>query len=374
MKIVVAMDSFKGSLTAEQACRIIKDALLSARPDLRIITKPMADGGEGTARAMIASANGKWLDAVVTGPLPGMKVNAGFAFFEDTKTTLVEMAAASGIELLSSDQLNPYKTTTLGTGQLIKESLKLKPEKIYLAVGGSATVDGGTGAATALGWQFLDKSGNQIKPGGQHLDRIAHIIPPENLPLPPVQVLCDVNNPLCGPDGAAEIFGPQKGATPAMVKHLDKGLKNFAAIVREQLGREIENVPGAGAAGGLAAGAIAFMNATLIPGIQAVIQTSNLAEAITDADWIITGEGRLDHQSMQGKVVCGIINTAKNTNAKVAAIAGTLALSPDECTQFGLHHAMGLRTPDMPLDHALKNAPQLLARTAKMLARKIFAL
>ena len=198
MKIVIAMDSFKGTLTACQACDIVAEAIAESTPDASLVIKPMADGGEGTAQAMIKAANGRWIPKTVTGPLPEMHVQAGFAWFDYDKTALVEMASASGLELLSKEQMNPFKTTTYGTGQLIKAAVEYSAQKILLAVGGSATVDGGTGAAAALGFKFLDHQNNPIPLGGQHLINIAKIVQPQNLNLPPAQVLCDVDNPLCG--------------------------------------------------------------------------------------------------------------------------------------------------------------------------------
>jgi len=258
MKVVIATDSFKGTLTAYEACQIIADAISESVPDIQLVIKPMADGGEGTAEAMIKAANGRWVPQTVMGPLPDMQVEAGFAWFDDDRTALVEMASASGLELLSTDQMNPLKTTTYGTGQLIKAALEYGARKILLAVGGSATVDGGIGAAIALGWKFLDYHDNSVPLGGAGLEKITKIVRPEKLGLVPVEVLCDVDNPLCGEQGAAKVYAPQKGATPEMVEQLEKGLAHLAELVRKQLQRDI-NVPDAGAAGGLAAGAMAFM-------------------------------------------------------------------------------------------------------------------
>ena len=210
MKIIIAMDSFKGSLKADEACEIIADAIHKCSPQIETVIKPMADGGEGTASAMIKAAGGRWIPQIVSGPLPDMRVEAGFAWFDSDKTALVEMAAASGLELLTKEQMNPFKTTTFGTGQLIKEAMEQKPGKIYLAVGGSATIDGGCGAAAALGWKFLDKNGNSVSLGGAGLKEIARIVEPPDFAIPIVEVFCDVDNPLCGPRGAAKVYGPQK--------------------------------------------------------------------------------------------------------------------------------------------------------------------
>ncbi len=368
MKIVVAMDSFKDSLTAARVCDIVKENIASAEPDAEIITKPMADGGEGTAKALMAAAGGTWIEKTVTGALPDMKVNAGFAWFAQNKTALVEMAAASGLELLSPHQRNPYKTTTYGTGQLIDAAVNYGAEKILLAVGGSATVDGGTGAAAALGIKFLDENGKEIYPCGGELLRIRKIIPHPKRKNVEVQVLCDVDNPLCGEHGAARTYGPQKGATPEMVEQLEAGLSHLAELVKKQLGIDINNLPGAGAAGGLSAGAVAFMGARLVSGIETVMAQSRLPEALNDADWVITGEGRFDHQSLRGKVVSGIVALAKQTDAKVAVLAGQVLLGPDEYNRFGITEAIGCMQDNMTLEYAIENAETLLADAAKKFA------
>lgn len=370
MKIVIAMDSFKATLTACQACEIIANAIAETIPDAQLVLKPMADGGEGTAQAMIEAAGGKWLPQTVIGPLPDMQAEAGFAWFDKDRTALIEMASASGLELLSKGKMNPLKTTTYGTGQLIDAALKYSPTKILLAVGGSATVDGGTGAAAALGYKFLDKDGNPVPLGGQGLEQIAKIVEPKNLNLPPVEVLCDVDNPLCGEHGAAKVYGPQKGATPEMVGRLEKGLQHLAALVAEHLHRDINNVPGAGAAGGLSAGAIAFMNAALVSGIETVIAHSNIHSELESADWVITGEGSFDKQSLYGKVVSGIAKIASQSNTRLAVIAGQVTVPKQQYQKIGIETAISCKANDMSLDYALTNCRTLLYSAAKRFARQ----
>jgi glycerate kinase len=328
----------------------------------------MAEGGEGTAESMMAARRGEWIEIRAMGPLPLMQVSAGFAFFPNTNTALVEMAKASGLELLSSGQTNPLKTTTFGTGQLIKAAVDYSADKILLAVGGSATVDGGVGAAQALGWKFLDSDGKAIGFGGGQLEYIDKIIRPDELDLPKIEVLCDVDNPLCGKDGAARIFGPQKGATPEMVERLESGLNHLADVVKQQLGIEIRQIPGSGAAGGLSAGAIAFMDAKLVSGIETIIRESGLAEEISDADWVITGEGRFDSQSLRGKVVSGITKAAKLSGAKVAVIAGRVALSKKEWQDFGITDTISTVDETADLTYAIANVKILLADAAKKFA------
>lgn len=370
MKIVIAMDSFKESMTAKRVCEVVAESIRSVLPQARIIIKPMADGGEGTAQAMMAAGGGQWIKKNVTGPLPDMKVDAGFVWYAADKTAVVEMAAASGLELLKPALRNPMKTTTYGAGELIAASIKYGAKKVLLAVGGSATVDGGTGAAAAMGWKFLDKDGKEIRPCGGELNRISKIIPPAPIDVQ-VDVLCDVDSPLCGEYGAARFYSPQKGATPQMVEELEAGLIHLAELVMKEFGRDIKNVPGSGASGGLAAGAIAFMNAHLVSGIETVMARAKLKDAVSDADWVITGEGRFDNQSLQGKVVSGIVRMSKSSAGKVAVLAGQVLLKPDEYQAFGIADAIGCMKENMTLEYAIKNGEKLLAQAAKELATKI---
>jgi len=369
VKVIIAMDSFKSSISAVCACKIVKDTLKSIYPDLKIVNIPMADGGEGTAEAMMAAQGGEWIEIQVMGPLPQIQVSAGFAFFPRTNIALVEMAKASGLELLSPEQKNPIETTTFGTGQLIRAATDYGADKILLAVGGSATVDGGVGATQALGWKFLDPDGKPIGPGGGQLEYIDKIVRPNDLDLPEIEVLCDVDNPLCGKNGAAIVFGPQKGATEEMVKRLESGLNHLAKIVRQRLGKRIDKIPGTGAAGGLSAGAIAFMDAKLVSGIETIIHQSGLKEEISNADWIITGEGRFDSQSLRGKVVSGITNLAKQNRVKVGIIAGSVELSKQQWQDFGIHAAISVAQEKMDLDYAIANAGSLLADATRKFAQ-----
>lgn len=372
MKIVVATDSFKGALTANEVCSVISDVTGDLLSDVAVCIKPLADGGEGTARAMIEAAGGRWVPREVTGPLPEMRVQAGYARLDDG-AALVEMASASGLELLSVHQLNPLKTTTYGTGELIAAAAADGAVRLLLAVGGSATTDGGIGAAGALGWQFLDKKGDPVPPSGAGLERIVTIREPSGLVLPAVEVLCDCDNPLTGELGAARVYGPQKGATAAMVERLDRGLAHLARCVREQLGKEIENLPGAGAAGGLAAGAVAFMNAQIVSGIDTVMSHSKLAAELKDADWVITGEGSFDQQSLYGKVVSGVLKLAKQSDTRVAVLAGQVHIAADEYRKAGIDVAIAAKPEDMPLETALENSRDLLAAAAERLVREYLA-
>ena len=370
MKVVIATDSFKGTLRADEVCAIIEEEIVHRISDVTVAIKPMADGGEGTARAMMAATGGQWINREVMGPLETMRVKAGFAWMPD-RTAIVEMASASGLELLSPEQLNPLNTTTYGTGELIKAAIDYGAKKILLAVGGSATVDGGVGAATAFGWEFLNENEEPIPLGGGGLETINRILnTKEEHESIPTEVLCDVDNPLSGEKGAAKIYGPQKGATPAMVERLDNGLRHLARLVREQLNREIENVPGAGAAGGLAAGAIAFMNASLVSGIETVMAHSHLRDELESADWVVTGEGCFDRQSLSGKVIAGVLKMARQYNTRVAVLAGQVNIPPEEYTKMGIDIAIAAKPDNIPLDVALKKSRTLLRSATRIFVEK----
>ncbi len=368
MKIVVAMDSFKGSMSAMKACDIVAATIRSAMPDAIVVTKPMADGGEGTAVTLMAAAGGRWVPVETMGPLPEMRVDAGYVWLPATRTAVVEMAVTSGLPLLRPDQYNPLKTTTYGTGELIKAAIEHGAEQVLLAIGGSATVDGGVGAAMALGWRFLKEDGQEIGLGGGQLSEIDQIIPPvetQNFASPPqVKVLCDVDNPLCGEHGAARVYGPQKGATPQMVTILDANLLHLAERIKDQLGQTIKDLPGAGAAGGLAAGAVAFLDGRLVSGVDEVIAQNRLREELADADWVITGEGRFDNQSLRGKVVSGVARAARDVGGRVAVIAGQVLLPPEVYTRAGIEIALPCMADSMTLDYAIANGETLLAESA----------
>ena len=335
MKIVVAMDSFKESLTAEEACNIVAGALSMVCGDVEVECVPMADGGEGTGEVLMAAGDGVWIACEVTGPLTEMRVNAGFVWFAETRCAVVEMAAASGLELIPLDERNPMITTTFGTGELIRTAIDMGADKIILTVGGSATVDCGVGAAIALGWKFLDADGNEFIPGKNRLTDIVEIVKPDEQLTAEVVVLCDVVNPLCGDDGASRVYGPQKGATDEMVEELEAGLENISKLVNDTLGVDIVTPAGAGAAGGLAGGAAAFLGARLVSGIDYIMEHCCLAEKLADADWVITGEGRFDEQSLNGKVVSGVLKLAKETNTKTAVIAGQVTLDEQSQSRCG---------------------------------------
>lgn len=369
MKIVVALDKFKGSLTAPKACEIVGNALLSVQPQWRVIQKPMADGGDGTAEVLHAALGGEWISLPVTGPLLKMPVTARYLWLAGQNLAVVEMASASGLALLRPEQRNPLQTTTFGTGELIRDAVARGARKILLGVGGSATVDGGVGAAMALGWQFLDAHRRPVSLGGGELEKVVRIVPPSDLRLPVIEVLGDVDNPLCGAHGAARVFGPQKGATTDMIERLEVGLRHLAELVKEQLGKDIADIHGGGAAGGLAAGAVAFMNARLVTGVETVMDSIGLDKELADADWVITGEGRFDEQSMRGKVVSGVTRLAAKHGVKVSVLAGDVKVSTEVCRREGIKVALATMKPSMTLNEAMARAGELLASATRELAK-----
>lgn len=372
MKVVVAMDSFKGSLRAPIACEAVRRGILEALPGAEVALKPMADGGEGTAETVIAAVGGEWVGVGAMGPLPDMRVEAGYARIPTG--ALVEMAAASGIELLADPDRNPLRTTTFGTGELLAAAAARGARHLWLAIGGSATLDGGTGAACAMGWRFLDERGEPIGLGGGQLERIDRIERPETGQgaLPPVTVLCDVDNPLLGERGAARVFGPQKGANPEMVEQLERGLSRLADVIERDLDKDVRHVAGAGAAGGLGAGALAFFDADLVSGVEAVIEATGLAEALAGADWVVTGEGRFDEQSLHGKVVAGVLAAAGRATVPVAVIAGSSTISRDRASELGLG-AIEVSTPaGSSFRDIAHRAEELLTAAARRLADTAF--
>ncbi len=373
MKIVVACDSFKGSLPARAVCETLAAALQQARPGTELVVLPLADGGEGTVDAVLDTLAGQWVSVDVMGPLPHLTIEAGFGWFTCPPRALVEMAAASGLDLIRPDQRNPLVTTTYGTGQLLKAAF-LHDAPVFLAVGGSATVDGGVGAAMALGWRFLDAAGKPLGFGGGALEQLARIVPPPDRRHPAVTVLSDVTNPLCGPQGAARIFGPQKGARPADVEQLARGLENLARVVERDLGIALADLPGGGAAGGLAAGAHAFFGADIRSGGHWVREVVDLRAQLADADWVVTGEGCFDATSLQGKVLSGVLEDARETGTRVAVVAGSVKLAEADWQAAGVSAVYPLCDGSVSEAFALDHTPELLAERATQFAAACLAI
>jgi glycerate kinase len=366
MKIVIAPDSFKGNMRSSRVCEIIRLAILREIPDAEVRAFPMADGGEGTVDAMVAATGGKLCSLNVCGPL-GNPVEAHYGLLPDG-TAVMEMAAASGIELVPHEKLNPLEASTYGTGQLLKHLLENGHTSVVLGVGGSATVDGGTGMAQALGFRFLDADENEIVDrGGKILSRIHSVDAStvvSGLQGAHIRIACDVTNPLTGPNGAAAVFGPQKGATPEMVERLDAGLLNLASVVG------IDGTPGDGAAGGLGYGLRVFCRAEIVPGAELVAQTVGLPEALADADLLITGEGRTDAQTASGKLCAVLADMARERGVKTLLVSGALhgGLEPFLDT---FDYAFSISTGHSSLEECILHAPDDLAFNVRNIIRAI---
>lgn len=375
MKIVIAPDSFKGSLTAMEVATAVERGMSKVFPDAVIDKVPMADGGEGTVQSLVDATGGEILTERVTGPL-GEIIDAKYGVLGDGNTAVIEMAAASGLPLVPENKRNPMLTTTYGTGELVKAALEHGCRKLIIGIGGSATTDGGAGVAQALGAKLLDDNGEEIEFGGGELARLAKIdistIDPR-VAETETEVACDVDNPLTGPRGAAYVYSPQKGATPEMVKKLDKALKQFAEIVKRDLGKEVNDVPGAGAAGGLGAGLMAFLNAELKSGIDIVIEAAKLDEHVKDADLVITGEGMIDSQTIYGKTPIGVAKVAKRYGIPVLGIAGALSDDCDVVYEHGIDALISIAPGPISLNDAMAKGDQLVEKAAKR-AGKILTL
>jgi len=372
MRVLIAPDSFKGSLSADAVAQAIAEGLRLVWPDAVIEQVPMADGGEGTVDALVAATAGRKRSITATGPL-GKTVEATFGLLGDGRTAVLEMASASGLPLVPLWQRNPLRTTTYGTGQVIAAALDCRVDRLIVGIGGSATVDGGTGCAQALGMKFFDAKGRSLPDGlaGGDLSRIDKIDPSQldrRLERVEVLVACDVDNPLCGPSGAAAVYGPQKGATPEMVAQLDEGLAHLADLIQRDLGVSISVVPGAGAAGGLGAGLIAFCKGRLQPGVEIVMRQVGFEQQLENCDLLITGEGQLDSQSVRGKTISGVGRLAKRAGVPVVALIGSVGQGADQALEVVDAYLSIIDRP-MELDHAMARAAELLRTTAANLAR-----
>ncbi|KAA0989426.1 glycerate kinase [Dyadobacter aurulentus] len=374
MNIFVAPDKFRGSLEAEEVCNAIREGILLAFPEANVTTFPLADGGEGTAQILTRQSGGTQVTARVSDPL-GRKIEASYGLSPDKKVAFIEMAAASGLKLLAQSERNPALTTTFGTGELISDALDKGVEKIILGIGGSATTDGGIGLAAALGYRFFDQKDKQLPHDGQSLNLINRIdtshVDPRVYNFS-IDVACDVSNPLFGQNGAAYIYGPQKGADPETVEKLDQGLQNLAKVAAITFGKDHSDVPGAGAAGGLGAGCMWFLNATLKDGISIVIGQGNVIELVKNADLVITGEGKIDEQTLSGKVVKGLADYCRKYDVPLAAVCGTLAISPGQSRDAGITYAVSVLNRPMDLETAQHEAFGLVRDATFQLVRLFF--
>ncbi len=374
-KIVIAPDSFKGNLTSSQVADAMETGIRRVFPKVKCIKIPMADGGEGTVQSLVDAVGGRFVRKRVKGP-DGAPVSARYGLLADNETAVIEMAEASGLTLVDKANRNPLTATTYGTGQLIMDAINKGAKKIIVGIGGSATVDGGCGMAQALGARFLDGHNQVISDlgAGGMLDTITSIDMSELDPRVKKTkfiIACDVNNPLYGKTGAAHVFGPQKGATPQMVKTLDANLKHLGNLINRDIGKDVRRMPGAGAAGGLGAGLVAFANAKLKSGIDIVVDATGLIGHMKGADLAITGEGRIDFQTAFGKTPAGVARAAKKHKVPVIAIGGAITDDARDVFEYGIHGLESAAARDMTLQDAMRESRKHLANAAERAIRLI---
>ncbi len=370
-KYVVAPDSFKESMTAKEVCDAMEKGIKKADSAAEVIKVPMADGGEGTVDSLVDATHGQRVIVEVTGPL-GNKISAYYGILGNGTTAVIEMAKASGLEIVEKDKRNPMITTTFGTGELIRDALDHNVKEIIIGLGGSSTNDGGSGMAQALGAKLLDQNNHQIPFGGGNLDKLDKIdISNLDSRLRDVKIILasDVTNPLIGKDGASRVFGPQKGATPEMVEKLENNLQHYAKIIKRDLNKDVASVSGAGAAGGLGAGLMAFTTCEMRRGVDLAIEVTKLEEKIRDADYVFTGEGGTDFQTKFGKTPYGVAKLGKKYHKPVISLAGYLGEGIDSLYSEGFTAIFGIIPGACDLPTALKNGPSNVARTTENIVR-----
>nr|WP_315085910.1 glycerate kinase [uncultured Lachnoanaerobaculum sp.] len=373
MRVVVAIDSFKGSMSSLEAGEAISNGIKKAHKDAEVEIRPLADGGEGTVEALSIGMGGRLINVDVTGPV-GRKVNAVYGIVDSSKTAIIEMSQAAGITLVSGNEKNPLYTTTFGVGELIKDAINKGCRHFVVGIGGSATNDCGIGMLQALGYEFLDKEGNQVGFGASGVRDIVSIRDEnviKELSECYFRVACDVNNPLCGDLGCSAIYGPQKGATKEMVADMDGWLKSYSKIVKGKYPDADCEYPGTGAAGGLGYAFFNFTNSKLESGIKIILDETKLEEYVKDADIVVTGEGRLDHQTVMGKAPVGVANIAKKYNKKVIAFSGSVTEDAGVCNEHGIDAFFPILRRIVTLEEAMQTdtAKQNLTDTAEQVFR-----
>ena len=375
LRIVVAPDSYKGSVSALGVAQAMERGILRVYPHADVRKIPIADGGEGTVEALVTATSGQMRQCVVTGPL-GERITACWGVLGDQETAVIEMAAASGLPLLSPEQRDPLLATTRGTGELIRAALDAGLRKIIIGIGGSATNDGGAGMARALGVRFSGGDGNELPEGGAALAFLKHINMTgldSRLLETEITVACDVDNPLCGSRGASAVFGPQKGATPQMVIDLDAALNHFSVMAEKATGRQVADLPGAGAAGGLGAGLMFFTTAKLRPGVDIVLDAVGFSEVVREAEFVITGEGRTDFQTAFGKAPVGVAKVAKQFRVPVFCLSGGLGEGADDVLALGIDAVMSVSVGPMTLEECMSAGSALIESGSTRLCRIIKA-
>lgn len=365
MKFVLAPDKYKSSLTGTEFCVIVGKVLNTRYPNAEVVELPLADGGDGTIEVVQQYLDAQRIQHTVNDPL-FRPIQATYLFSEAKKAAFIEMAEASGYRLLRPEERNAVNTTTYGTGELIADAIAKGAQHVFLGIGGSATNDGGMGMAQALGYTFKDKDANYLRPIGKHLSEAVEILPPTSKTIKAVdfKVACDVDNPFYGASGAAKVYARQKGASEKEIEQLDVGLKHFAKVVKKQFGIDLQEIPGSGAAGGLGGGAVAFLNAQLVSGIELVKEIADFETKIDGADWIITGEGRLDDQTLSGKTIGGVLQAAKKQQIQVAALCGKVDLSVAEQQKMGLAYTASISDGMPNLEIALQKTAENLEQAA----------
>ena len=373
MKVVIAIDSLKGSLSSMDAGHAIKEGILRAT-DADVIIKPLADGGEGTTDALIEGMGGEKVSLTVKGPLQ-TPVEAYYGYLQESNTAIMEMAMASGITLIPGEALDPLNTTTYGVGEMIKDAIHRGIRNFIIGIGGSATNDGGTGMLSALGYEFLDTNGEPVGFGGQCLEKIAAISDKNKLAELEechFQIACDVENPLCGPKGATYIYGPQKGVSNTLLPLLDAGMKNYGQIAEIFTGKQTMETAGAGAAGGLGFAFVTFLNGELKSGIDLILDAVGLEESLENADFVITGEGRLDQQTAMGKGPAGVAKLGKKYGAKTIALAGSVTEDASACNAAGIDGYFCILSSISTLEEAMN--PDTARKNLTLTAEQLFRL
>jgi glycerate kinase len=373
MKIVLAPDKFKGSLSSLEFCSAVEEGISRICDQVEILKLPLADGGDGTIEIANYYLGGTMVEVEVNNPL-FRRITASYLYAEISGTAFIEMAEASGLWLLKEEERDCKNTTTYGTGELILDAIQKGAKRIILGIGGSATNDCGIGMATALGYKFLDKNNKEVKPIGASLSQITSIDDSNvvsKLNQVEFQVACDVNNPLYGKNGAAHVYGKQKGASEEDIEMLDLGLKSFSEVLTAEFNVQPQGIKGAGAAGGMGIAAIVFLQASLESGIQVMKELANFDDQIADADWIITGEGKLDVQTLSGKTIDGVLKSAKIYAIPVAVFCGQIDLDKDALNNFGISYAKDVLSMSKDLDDALHNSRKHLVTIAEVFAEKL---
>lgn len=376
MRIVIAPDSFKECLSATRVAFAISEGVRKAAPEAEIISIPVADGGEGSVEALVTATSGKII------PIPSVdalfrSIQSFYGILGNGKTAVIEMAAASGLELLSAQERNPLTTSTFGTGLLLKAAMEAGFREIVIGIGGSATNDGGAGMAQALGFELLDKNDNPIGPEGRSLSQLYRISRANAHPLlqkTKITVACDVQNPLLGVAGATCVYGPQKGASAEMIEALEQNMSNFAKVIHKEFGDDFSITPGAGAAGGLGFGLMAFCNAEIRSGFELISEITGLEKQISQADLVFTGEGKIDSQTAFGKTISGVAQLGKKYDVPVIALAGILSGNLEPLYNNGLTSAFAIANRPMTIGESKANAAELLTLTSEQVVRMMLRL